>query len=873
MDRGQSGDQEQGAGKERMAEEKVMEERSAREGTAEERIEKGEAVLEKSRYGAKAWRLLRLKKNGFSVPDFIVLDSDCCDLIWEGRADKIKTLLGELKRGNAARIGAKIRKVLADVELPEEVALRIGKFFSPGKRYAVRSSGILEDKKEHSFAGLYESFLDIESLEGVKQAVSDCCRALFSETVLCYVSDHGLDHGKLKMAVIIQEMVDAQYSGVAFTVDPLRGEDSRMLIELVRGGGEALVGGSRTPLRLGYDWKKGEIDREQGGGDEIDSRILDREDLDVFLEVQKFFGHPCDIEFARKDRTLWILQARPITRLEHRDIDEIWTTANFRDGGVAGEVCTALMASLYEYSFGTELKNFVMDSAILSPKECETSVCRVFYGRPYWNLSFVKRVMSRVIGYKERDFDSTYGIRMEYQGEGEKTRITPLSLLRMLKIAVAQKRIVKERLGSAKNIRKKLLGIYGQYHEAAKDFARLGKEELERIWTELVLEDYFLAETTYFRQVFINTVQQAIHKESLRKYMAEADYLSLMSRIRNISHLRPHQSLCEIGSRIRDDAEAYRYWKQHSPEEIAREIEGRPEAELLEGFIREFGYHSQKELNPAHPCLAEDRLFVIQMFQESVLAGEDDFSEESEQRQNEGPRKSLRALRARVSGRKFESLKKKIKYMRSLLWWREEFKDISTRFYYLIRIYTLELARRYKEEGILKDEEDVWMLSISDLTAYIGKEISRTELSRILEKNRDYYLSFRNEEIHEEIGGALIGKKEKDPGCKERIGGIGCNAGRVKARARVIEEVGAINSLRKGEILVAKYTDTGWAPKFALLSGLITEYGGVLCHAAIIAREYGIPCIVAAEGVLERVRDQSLILMDGESGDIQILEE
>ncbi|MDO4788182.1 MAG: PEP/pyruvate-binding domain-containing protein [Johnsonella sp.] len=839
----------------------------------EEIIEEAkEGVLEKEKCGAKAWRLLCLKGSGFPVPDFIVLDSELYDLALRKKEGEIKKLLGELKKENAGQISGRIDEILADIELPEEIIWKAKHFLNPQKRYAVRSSGILEDKSKYSFAGLYESFLHIGSLEEMKRAVSDCYRSLFSAQVLSYVADHGLDYRKMKMAVIIQEMVDAQYSGVAFTVDPLRGEDSRMLIELLEGEGEDLVGGSKTPLRLGYDWKKGEIDKEKGR-EEIYPRILDQAALDMFLEIQKFFGHPCDIEFALKDQALYILQARPITKLTHQNIEEIWTTANFRDGGVAGEVCTALMASLYEYSFGAELKNFVIDSAILSPKECEAAVCRMFYARPYWNLSFVKKVMSRIIGYKERDFDSTYGIRMNYQGEGERTRITPLSLLRMLKIAAAQRRIVRERLGSAREIRRKLLGIYESYRDASKNFESLEKEELERLWVKLILEDYFLAETSYFRQVFINTVQQAIHKESLSKYLEEADYLSLMSRIQNISHLRPFYQLRRIGKRLREDEEVYRYWKEHSPEEISEEIEKRREAELLEEFIRKFGYHSEKELNPAYPCFAEDKLAVIKMFRESALTKEDAFSAKSVQRQKEGMHASLEILSGKVSDRKFKRLKKKIGYMRSLLWWREEFKDISTRFYYLIRICTLALARRYKDEGILASAEDIWMLEISDLIAYIRKEISREEILQRGKKNRDYYLSFRNEKIHEEIGRELIGEREEERGWKDKLRGIGCNAGRVRARARVIKELAQINTIKKGEILIAKYTDTGWAPKFALLSGLITEYGGVLCHAAIISREYGIPCIVAAEEVLERVRDQSLIMMDGESGEIQILEE
>ena len=105
------------------------------------------------------------------------------------------------------------------------------------------------------------------------------------------------------------------------------------------------------------------------------------------------------------------------------------------------------------------------------------------------------------------------------------------------------------------------------------------------------------------------------------------------------------------------------------------------------------------------------------------------------------------------------------------------------------------------------------------------------------------------------------------------IKGLGANNGKVVGIARVIESFDEINRLQKNDILVTKFTDTGWTPKFAILSGIVTEYGGILCHAAIVSREYGIPAIVSCHDVMSKIKDGQKIMIDGTSGIVAIMEE
>ena len=129
----------------------------------------------------------------------------------------------------------------------------------------------------------------------------------------------------------------------------------------------------------------------------------------------------------------------------------------------------------------------------------------------------------------------------------------------------------------------------------------------------------------------------------------------------------------------------------------------------------------------------------------------------------------------------------------------------------------------------------------------------------------DYYNAYRNYTSENEIGSVFSGTTKKTSNMK----GLGANNGIVTATARVINSFEEIDRLQEGDILVTKFTDTGWTPKFAILSGIVTEYGGVLCHAAIVSREYGIPAIVSATNIMNEIKDGETITINGTTGEIR----
>jgi pyruvate,water dikinase len=704
----------------------------------------------------------------------------------------------------------------------------------PEGRYAVRSSGQHEDLAGLSFAGQYQTLLDV-SRAGLPDAVAQCLASAGSGTARAYLEQHHLSAGG--MAVIIQQLVPADYAGVAFTLNPLTGADTELVIEYTPGLGEALVGGQVEPLRGSYDWmRQGPVSLPKLSDD------LARELVDACVAAQQLFGHPLDIEFAITDR-VWLLQARPVTRITHTGLDDVWTTADFKDGGVSAAACKQYMWSLYEYIWEHAMADFLVSSKLIEPKRLR-KLGRMFYGRPYWNLSVVKEVMSRVPGYCERDFDEEFGIQPAYDGPGARTGTNPATLLRLVPAALAQRKFLSEREQRAPELAHRLQEIIQR--RTAELPALRGRRELERAFCDLTKTDYLFSESTYFWQIFLNTIHQSLFKDALGKVADAPTYLQLLGGLDDVSHTRPFRELWALSRRIRSAGR-------------------RPEAADLTEHLARFGYHSDKELDVSYPNYWEQPEVVLEKLRQLCELDDGHAPDLGETGQQHSYQVALQRLRA-GAGRRADKLERKVERMRRLLWWREEFRDLSTRMYDVIRRYTMELARQYEADGFIA-ADDIWYVPVAELWRF-AQDHDVEHLRQTVARNRRYYNAYRNHLSENEIGPQFQAVAKNADGTE--LSGIGCSVGQVTGTARVIDGLADIGRLRPGDILVTRFTDTGWTEKFALVRAVVTEYGGMLCHAAIVSREYGVPCVVALKGATSAIRDGATIRVDGGAGRVEV---
>ena len=265
--------------------------------------------------GGKGASLARMTAEGLPVPPGFVIPS----YVLQNSIDAERML--ELAASRSAR---ELQELVAATEPPREkitaayenlVGGRLTSTYKlvGNKKVAVRSSAVAEDSEAASYAGQQETFLFVEGAEEVCRRVVDCWASFFSERALFYRSQKG-SLEDLRMAVVVQKMVDPEKSGVIFTVDPVRRRRDRMVVEAVRGIGEQVVSGEVTPDHYTLD-RRGKVKREKI----VEDRVLTNEELqrlgDLGRQLEERHGVAQDIEWAIVGEEIYLLQSRPVTTM------------------------------------------------------------------------------------------------------------------------------------------------------------------------------------------------------------------------------------------------------------------------------------------------------------------------------------------------------------------------------------------------------------------------------------------------------------------------------------------------------------------------------------------------------------------------------
>ena len=290
--------------------------------------------------GGKGASLGRMRAAGMPVPPgFVITASSLRDsLTKEGVLDEVERLASSFTAESGAEVAANIQDIVSAAPPWDELAEQVVTAYrdlGDAAFVAVRSSACAEDGEAASFAGQQETFLNVVGPDEVLERVVDCWASFFSERALFYRQSKG-SLADLGMAVVVQQQISSDKSGVIFTTDPIRARTDQMVIEAAYGLGEALVSGLVTPdnyvARRDGRLKKSTVARQDrmvvrraGGGTEtveLDdhearSQVLDEAEIarlvEIGLELEAAFGSPQDVEWALADGELFVLQSRPIT--------------------------------------------------------------------------------------------------------------------------------------------------------------------------------------------------------------------------------------------------------------------------------------------------------------------------------------------------------------------------------------------------------------------------------------------------------------------------------------------------------------------------------------------------------------------------------
>lgn len=652
-----------------------------------------------------------------------------------------------------------------------------------GMPLVVRSSATAEDGVSASFAGQFRSFLNLNSQQEVEQAIASCYASLNEPSATEYARKHGISLDSLRMEVIVQRMIQPELAGVVFTVNPIDGTEE-VVIEAVAGLAEDLLCGRTSAL----------------SSDDLLVQRHRREIEKVARQIQRHFGTPQDIEFAIESGELWILQARPITRICFDNEVDQWTNADFRDGGVSCTVCTPLMWSLYEFIWSRALKDSLRELKLFKH---DFIAGRMFYGRPYWNLGALKECLAELPGFDEREFDRDLSVQSNEERPGQVTPLTFSRLLRAIPTVIAVRRFLRQQCLAANAL------LNEPWSEPAllSDSASLG---------ELIETHYFKIENTYFRTIFA----ASLAKTDFCSSFPDADYGLLTAALPPLSHVAPIRQVQALDIR--------------SSKKLSRIIDA-------------YSHHFRIGLDIRFPRWDEDRVFVIQMLSELPERGGTD------------PRPAYEDARsaalASLPRWKRRSFVQKLDRLRHFLWLREELRDVSNRMYHLIRKRVLQIS---EDRGL---GDSIFFQTFQEILCDSRDQIDR---------NREIYDSYRNFAAPNEIGSGFRYDSRLSTGAMR---GIGASSGTATAAAFVAQSVNEAVRMPRGQILVCPYTDPGWTAILDRVAGVVTETGGLLSHAAILCREYGVPAVLGVKDATRRIAHQSFIKIHGGNGHVEAVPE
>jgi rifampicin phosphotransferase len=818
--------------------------------------------------GSKAATLATLKQAGFPVPDGVVLTTEALDyaLTMVAAAESVQP--------------ADIEAMQLPAELMQALATAVDRLQSD--RLAVRSSGVDEDLPGASYAGQYETVLNV-SAGDLAAAVRRCWASAFSQQVEAYRQDHG-SAGRVAMAVLIQPMVEAEAAGVAFSADPITGDRNISVVDAVRGLGDRLVSGRASPDH----WlvRGTQATCESAPEDAISANVA----VEVAQLARRVAAHqemPQDIEWALTDGEVVLLQARPITALPEQPIEPVPVSVDVPDGywereaSHAPKPWTPMSLSV---AFGDPrnraARRLFAEFGLLA----ETLEFRQIGGWEYSRLvplggkdrpappAFLMPLLTRLVpDMRRRIAKSVATIRTDKPGhlidqwyeEWQPDLITRIARLRDVDLAALDDQELDAAAEQALELMHRGIEIHFTLHGALMPI---------------------LAELAFTCHELLGWSDQEV--------------LELLAGLSSTS-TQPAHRLAQLARLAADRPAVSSLLTAVNRDSATRLADADPGfARAFDDYQRQFSCRALR-YEIAEPSLAETPELTLRLLADQVARTYDPDLEGAALAERRAVAKErARAVLAGRSSAERDRFERALARAERAYPVREdnEFFTASVPLA-LVRYRLLEIGRRLGERTQIDRLEDIFFLTWEEArSALLNGDDLRASASR-----RRGELAF----IEQHPGPATYGKLpgpppsfdalpaearfmmkallwymdrvlEAAPSNREQrldgqvITGIPASPGRYTGRVRVIEDESEFDQLQSGEVLVCPITSPVWSVLFPSVGALVTDTGGVLSHPAIIAREYQVPAVVATGNATALLHDGQLVTVDGSTGKIDI---
>lgn len=752
-----------------------------------------------------------------------------------------------------------------------------------GGLYAVRSSGTMEDGAGHSFAGQFESHLEVPA-ERVAASIADVRASARSEAILSYCRERGLPAPGVP-AVLVQRMVVARCAGVAFSADPVSGRRGVVVVAAVAGTGEKLVSGDCD----GETWRisrTGEImDRPAGV-------ILDAAGATAVAALarrcESACGRPQDIEWAIDGGgKLWLLQSRPITTLgftpDPDDTLRVWDNSNIAES--YGGVTTPLTFSFARRIYDSVYRGFcalmaVPRGRIKRSADVFPQMLGLIRGRVYYNLPNWYRVLALLPGFQlNRGFmEQMMGVREPLPDEIV-SRIIAENRSNRLADALALVRtglgLVRQHIGLHRQITRFQIRLDLALAAPPVPLDRLRGEELVGHYRDLERKllnkwDAPLV-NDFFAMIFYGLLRSICVKWAgdasgtlQNELLLDCGEIISAEPPRRILHMArlaaPHDGL---GALLADPSLPPR----RKLDAIARVPELAAE---FERYLIDFGDRCLEELKLESPTVRDDPASLLIAIGSMALRGEP----------NTPPLAAARPVPRIDNPVKRVLFRLVLRHARERVCSRENLRFERTRVFGRVRAVLRELGRRLHADGLLESADDVFYLELGEILAVWESTGTTAGLAALVRHRRaefaDYAATDAPPDRFSTRGPvSRYGQFQHEPitppaADSGALTGVGACPGRITGRVRVVLDPRGAR-IEPGEILVARQTDPGWVVLFPAAAGLLVERGSLLSHSAIVSRELRLPCIVSLPGITRLLKTGDLVEMDGALGVVRIL--
>ncbi|KHL02539.1 PEP/pyruvate-binding domain-containing protein [Sinomonas humi] len=783
------------------------------------------------RAGGKGTNLGELLSAGLPVPPGFVVTTAA----YQAQAEAAGVVPERAAKDPAAARAALEGESL-DPALRDAISLALATLGPAGTRVAVRSSANAEDLPGAAFAGQQDTFLDVEGDEAVVDAVRRCWASLWTDRAVQYRERQGIAPADVAIAVVVQRMVDAEAAGVLFTANPLTGRRSELVVDAARGLGEAVVSGQVTPEHLVLN-RDGEIRTRVPGqdGQPVLPEDSAKELAALAVRAEQHFGTPQDIEWAMAGGRIMLLQARPMTALplEPPTLD-----------GVQRVVAPFFLEMFTVRPYPLDITGW-LGPGILRMLDLMAGSVGVRFPPLAELLRERDGVALQLVPPQPRPTLSTIG--------------APLALIRRVR------RYRSERWAEDPMVR---------------DFAR-AVEELDAedpsslTWRELLDRVNSCNEA----MVSVGLLRAAYLPGALLPLAPLRALLAVIGLGRLASALvagaptstrAGNDALEALAAVVRGDPTLADAARDLKPNELLEAIRTRPEFAgfnaQLTAFLAEYGHRESVSVVIATaPSWRDDPTPVAALIQslaqtpppEPAAPGEEALRELLAHPLMRGPAARLAKELVEASQRGFA--------------FREDTHALATKVMPPLRATFLELGRRLSDVGALAAPEDVFHLRLEELRA-----LPEPQATDDGDRSRVRELAARRAALRREYAhvplldlAAVLPCGAGQGSAGALLTGTAASGGVAEGPVRIIHGPAEFGELRSGDVLVCPNTNPSWTPLFARAAAIVVDTGGLGSHAAIVAREYGVPAVMGTGRGTSVLTDGQRVRVDGSRGRVE----